>query len=291
MRTRTWLSAIGIFLIICTTVFLVRQPSRRLLKVTFLNIGQGDSIFIEAPNGRQMLIDGGTDGRVLEELGSVMPFFDRSIDVVIGTHPDRDHIGGLASVLDHYDVGLVLFPDGAISDTATFKFFKEKVLSENGCHKKAIPGTSVILDDKNGVSFDILWPMEKLHFRDTNSYSVTGRLVFGKSSFILSGDLPIVLEEKIVGTGDYISSDVLKLGHHGSRTSSSENFVMAISPQIAIVSAGKNNSYGHPHKEVLDRLSLHHIPLLETKNGRILFKSDGRTLSVFQGNKSFTVEQ
>lgn len=249
------------------------------LIVAFLDIGQGDSVFIQAPNGNQVLVDGGPNKSVLRELGKVMPFYDRSIDVVIATHPDKDHVGGLPSVLQKFKVG-VLIEDGVFSNTSVYKALTKIYKKEDVRKIIARRGQRIILD--KGIYIDILFPDRNTTGWETNTASIVARLVYGDTSFLLTGDSPQKIEKYLVSLdGNRLSSNVLKLGHHGSRTSSSKIFLSTVKPQLAIISAGLNNRYGHPHKEVMDLLKELKIPSLITFNkGTIIVDSDGRNIKV-----------
>jgi len=252
-----------------------------VLTVAFLDIGQGDSIYIEAPNGNQVLIDGGPNKKVLRELGEVMPFYDRSIDVVVATHPDKDHVGGLVSVIENFSVDAVVEP-GVGSDTKIYQSF-ENVIEEKGIERVlARRGMIIVLDSKGGVYLHILFPNQDVSLWDTNDASIVAKLVYKDNSFLLTGDSPKGIENYLTYINDSsLESDVLKLGHHGSKTSNSKAFLQAVSPTFAIISAGDDNRYGHPHKEVLDMLEKQNIsPLATYDSGTILFKSNGRVITL-----------
>lgn len=245
------------------------------LVVAFLDVGQGDAIYIEAPNGNQLLIDGGPNGAVLRELGRVMPFFDRSIDVVIETHPDADHIGGLSDVFSRFDISYFLEP-GIQNDTIQTKELLSKVKEERGV-TSVYARRGMLVDLGGGATLSILFPDRDVTTIETNTGSVVARLDYGDISVLLTGDSPTSIETYLVSLdARSLDSDLLKLGHHGSRTSSSKSFIEAVSPQIAIISAGKDNRYGHPHREVLDTLNELHISYLSTAEmGTIRFESNG----------------
>jgi competence protein ComEC len=252
--------------------------SNNYLKVAFLDVGQGDSIYIEAPNGRQMLIDAGPDAKVLSSLAKVMPFADRSIDMVVATHSDMDHIGGFPLLLDNYKVTSIL-ENGATSNSKISASLEEKIAKDKINKIIARRGMRILLDDNKNIYFDILFPDRNVSNLDSNDGSIVGKLVYGNNSFMLTGDATLYTENQIEWNKDNISSNILKLGHHGSRTSSSILWLEKVKPEVAIVSAGKNNKYGHPHQEVLDRLSSLHIPFLNTaEKGNIVFTSDGMKL-------------
>jgi competence protein ComEC len=244
------------------------------LKIFFLDIGQGDSIYIRTPSGRDMLVDGGPSPAVVRRLSEVMPWYDRSIDVVIETHPDADHIGGLVDVLARYRVGVFLEPgvesENSIDDELA-RLRKEKGID----HVIARRGMRVDFGD--GAHFDILFPDTDVTYFETNTASIVGLMKYGSTSVMLTGDSPKSVENRLVLLdGPRLRSDVLKAGHHGSHTSSGEYFVGAVSPRYAIVSAGKDNRYGHPHRDVSDLFLKLGIEMLRTDVlGTIGFVSDG----------------
>jgi competence protein ComEC len=274
MRNFLIRSSVLIFLVSANVFIWTAEAGNKELTVAFLDIGQGDSIFIEAPNGTQVLIDGGRGRQILRALGNVMPLSDRSIDVVIATHPDADHVGGLIDVFDRYDIGMFLEP-GVIGDTKTWETLEQRVSDEELAPVLARRGMKLSLD-KN-VFLYILFPDRNVSHVETNSGSIVTRLVYGDSSFIFTGDAPQDVENYLAKLdGENLQSDVLKVGHHGSRTSSSRLFVSIVAPQYGIISAGENNSYGHPHLEVLDILSDFDVEILKTYEiGNIIFTSNG----------------
>lgn len=250
------------------------------LTVAFLDIGQGDSIYIRTPHGADMLIDGGADSSVLTKLREVMPRGDRDIDIVIGTHPDKDHVYGLSSVFDMYDVLAFMMP--AVEADTTLD---EDLITKAGAEglQVLVParGTRITLDEVSGVYLDILFPDDDTSkWPETNEASTIARLIYGDTSFVLTGDSPISVEQFLVKEyGIALDSDVLKLGHHGSKTSSAPLFLRAVSPDYAIVSAGRGNTYGHPHDAVIDRVSALGTQILQTMNeGTIVFYSNGKTV-------------
>ena len=253
------------------------MQGHRKLKVDFLDVSQGDSIYIEAPNGNNMLIDGGLDRKVLSSLGSVLPFAHKNIDIVLATHPDADHIGGLPFVFDNYKVSSYI-GNGAKSDSQVYKTLQNKVENEEAQKVVAQSGMRIILDQDKNVVFDVLSPyMNVQKVNDTNMGSIVGKLTYGSSTFMFTGDAPINVEQNLVKQfGGDLESDVLKVGHHGSKTSSSEAFLKAVAPQFAVISVGAKNMYGHPHKEVIDLLNKLKIKILRTSDeGTIECKSGG----------------
>lgn len=258
-----WYAVLGLFLI--SIVIWSIDLDNKYLTVTFLDVGQGDSIFIEAPNGNQLLIDGGANKSVLRKLGQVMPFYDRSIDVVLATHPDKDHIGGLPHVLDRYDIDFFL-SSGAVSKSGVYKELHSKV---DALVVKR--GMKIHLD--SDVTVEILFPDRDVSKVESNTASVVLRVTYGETSFLLTGDSPKSIEKYLVGIDD-LNSDVLKVGHHGSKTSSALEFIEEVSPSVVVISTGKDNRYGHPHQEVIDLFQ--GIPIFSTyEDGTVSILSDG----------------
>ncbi len=248
-----------------------------IMTVVFLDVGQGDAIFIDAPNGNQMLIDGGSNRQVLSELSKVMPFYDRSIDVVVATHPDTDHIGGLPGILTRYEVGMVIEP-GVKSEAAVYKEF-ERIIEEKNI-KKVFAQRGMRLSLSDGVYLLILFPDRDVSNSDSNDASVVAKLIYGDTSFLFTGDSPKKIEEYLAFVNsESLNVDVLKAGHHGSKTSSSELFIGYTSPEYAVISVGKDNRYGHPHKEVLDIFKNFKISVLRTDFlGSVIMSSDGENI-------------
>jgi competence protein ComEC len=249
------------------------------LTVAFLDVGQGDATFIKAPGGVQMLIDGGANASVLRELGEVMPFYDRSINIVLATHADQDHIGGLIEVLKRFKVDLFI-RSNATSSSAVYQEL-ESLIKEKGIKEEIIMAPEIITLGP-AVNFAILFPTQNTAGWETNDASIVGKLVYGQTSFLLTGDSPQLVEKYLVGKyGDFLDSDVLKVGHHGSKNSSTELFVGTVSPAYAVISAGLDNKYGHPNQEVLDIFTQFQEKVLETLGGgMVIFKSDGQNIGV-----------
>jgi len=262
-------------LMIFYTVF--AETRGNVLKVSFLDVGQGDAIFIESPTGNQLLIDGGPDTTILNALGRVMPFYDKTIDAVLVTHPDQDHIGGIPEVLKNYTVGEYI-SNGATSSTGTSLELQNDLKEFNV--KKEIARAGEIIDLGGGAFLKILYPVSAPKGTDTNEYSVVAKLYYGDSTFLFTGDAPTDIEQYLAKTdGKELKSDVLKVAHHGSRNSLSPEFLSAVAPEYSVISAGKDNRYGHPHQEILDFLNSIQSQILITFNlGDIYFVSDGQTI-------------
>ncbi len=277
--------------------YAIFRENRDYLTVAFLDVGQGDAIFIESPDGKQVLIDGGKNNQVLRQLSKQMPFYDRSIDMVVMTHPDADHVGGLPAILENFQVDFVM-ESGVTSDTGVYREFEnlieekeiQKIIAQQGqkiplCNqqkKQTDLKPSSLIPYSCSVWLEVLFPVGNAVEMESNTASIVLKLVHGENSFLLTGDSPKSIEKYLVESlGDYLDVDVLKLGHHGSKTSSSDLLLGFTSPDIAIVSAGLDNRYGHPHKEVTGLLEQFEIDLLGTYDlGNIIFESDGQGLKV-----------
>ena len=234
------------------------------LKVIFLDVGQGDSILIER-GSTQILIDGGPDGQaVLEKLGKYIPFWDRQIEAVIATHPDQDHIDGLISVMEKYEV-MELIDNGVSSESQIYKKFKETIQERNISELEGKIGMKLKIGE--GAELDVLYPdgnQPKDSPKDTNASSIVARLSYGENTFLFTGDLPFEGEDLLFRSGANLKSKVLKVAHHGSKYATSEDFLSALEPEEAVISVGKNNRYGHPNQETLDRISARGVNIRRT---------------------------
>lgn len=247
----------------------------KYLTFAMLDVGQGDALFVESPSGVQILIDGGPPNKILSQLSRVMSPVDRYIDALIITNPDADHISGFLEVLKNYDVGLVLEP-GTLNDSKTFQNLKDEIKNKNITDLFARRGMR--LDMGEGVYLDILFPDRDVSDWTPNDGSVVGRLSYGDTSIMLTGDSTIKTENIILAsnTAADLKSAILKAGHHGSRTSSGDAFVRVVAPSYALISDGKDNKYGHPHQETLDTFRAFGVEVLRTDLlGAIIMKSDG----------------
>lgn len=277
-----FLSLLLILTIIVWGLIWWESPSK-YLTVAFLDVEQGDAILITAPNKNQVLIDGGPNQAVIRALGQVMPFFDRSIDLVMASHPDQDHIGGLSEVFDRYAVLGFMEPLFSV-ETKAYKNLQEKIKQEKSAHLLAQVGTKIILDPN--VSLEVLaakpWMLGPRGGKpDTNNSSIVARLVYASTTFLFMGDLPVKASEQLAWLQSAkIKADVLKVSHHGAKNSSSLSFLKKVQPEYAIISAGENNRYGHPSPETLNWLTQIRAQVFQTKDlGTITLKSDGQIVS------------
>ena len=260
----------------------------QFLEVTFFDVGQGDAIFIETPKSHQILIDGGPSSIILEKLGQEMPFWDRTIDLIILTHPEHDHIAGFLEVLKSYRVENILYT-GIVRDTFEYKEWQKLIEQERiedaAQIKIAKAGQRISFAETVPVPYiEILYPFENLQaqeVKNSNNTSIITKLVFGENSFLFTGDAYQSVERELFKKGVDINSDVLKVGHHGSKTSSAEDFIVEVSPQIAVISSGKDNSYGHPNSETLATLEKYGTYILRTDiNNDIKILCDSQSLKL-----------
>jgi competence protein ComEC len=239
------------------------------LHLYLFDVDQGDAIFLVTPSGKQIVIDGGPNLTALEHLGTHMPFFDRTIDLLVLSHPDADHITALPEVLKRYDVGRILMT-GAEHTSGRYESLLNSITSRKIPVLLPHEGVDVVMGD--GVQLDIIWPtVDALRSNEfsSNDLSVVLRVLYKEHSILLTGDIEEKAENAILATGADIRSDIIKVPHHGSRTSSSTGFLLAVNPDLALISAGKDNRFGHPHSDVMDRYQLFGITQKTTTSGVI----------------------
>ena len=224
------------------------------VEVNFYDIGQGDGIMVEAGNDIQVVIDGGQSDKMVEKIGKDLPFYDRQIELMIMTHPDKDHLGGLVDVLKYYQVEQVLIT-GIECDTAVCQEFNKIIKEKNIPVKIAQAGQIINLGE--GTYLGIFSPRENLSgrkFKDDNDTSIVAKLISNGRSALFTGDIGFKVENELMEGNTNLDSDILKVSHHGSKYATSSKFLEATSPQIAVISVGKN-SYGHPAEELLSRIN------------------------------------
>jgi competence protein ComEC len=269
-------TAAAVLVLVLLAVWLRGRPDGRL-HVAFLDVGQGDAIFIQSPSGRQLLIDGGRfPSVVLDELAQQMPFWDRSIDLVLATHPDEDHVAGLVSVLERYQVsGLITNGVDAAGDPA-FESLLEAATRAGIAIHAAQAGEVISLD---GARLEILRAGAAGTEENRNDASIVARLDYGNLSLLLTGDAEVVAEEALLQSGCNLDAVILKAGHHGANTSSSAPFLAAVSPQVIVISVGDDNSFGHPSPAMLERAAATGAIVLQTDElGTLELVSDGRQM-------------
>lgn len=224
------------------------------LEVDFLDVGQGDAILIKTPYGQNILIDGGPDSKVLKELSANMDFWDKTIDLMILTHPHDDHVGGLVPVLQRYDVKRILYT-GVVHSSPSYLVWLELIRDQHI--------STTIIDRPQKINFgqncylDILWPRTEIlgqEVANLNNSSIVAKLIFNDIKFLFMGDAELEVEKALLNSKVDLSAQVLKAGHHGSDTSSNQNFLNAVDPEIVIIMSGEDNKFGHPSRRILKRL-------------------------------------
>lgn len=255
------------------------NDSAKPLIVSFIDVGQADSIFIELPNNQTMLIDAGNNADGDDVVEYVEGLGYDTIDYLVGTHPHEDHIGGLDTVIDELNVGSIYMPK--VSHTT--KTFEDVLVAirDKGLKVTSARAGAVILEEP-GLTVSILSPASAA-YDDLNNYSAVILMKYNDSSFLFTGDAEDIPEEEMLEAGFSLDADILKVGHHGSASSSSEAFLEAVTPLYAIISVGADNSYGHPSQSVIDRL--------EGENARILRTDlDGTVVISTNGDGSYAVK-
>ena len=285
MNKKVWLSIIGILFLL--NIFSWKEvfvlASDNYLNVYFLDVGQGDSAFIKTPENHQIIIDGGPDSSVLAEISKIMPFWDRTIDLVILSHPEKDHMQGLLEIFKKYKADYILW-------TGVEKIAPEYDKWVNVLSKQQKNGAKIIIAEAGqeikvgNVLINALLPFESMEGLDigssANDTCVVNKIIYGRNSFLFTGDISSVVEKELIISGENISSNVLKIAHHGSKYSTSEEFLQAVNPKTAVIGVGEN-SYGHPTAEVLQRLEKFGIQVLRTDtNGTVKFVSDGNDIKL-----------
>lgn len=287
LHVRTHLRWYVLLVLILLSIILwsviLHEDRHGILTFTVLDIGQGDSLFIESPTGTQVLVDGGPDKNLMKEISHVMPWYDRHIDMIVVTNPDTDHYEGFIPLLDKYSVD-VMMESGTNSPTPTHAVFEKEIDDKH--IPRIIARRGQVIDLGGGARLEVLFPDRDVSGTSSNDGSMVMRLVYGDTSVALQGDSTAKIEEYLVGLdGSGLQSTILKVGHHGSKTSTTEEYVRAVSPQFAVISSGVNNKYGHPDAETLDTLAKLKIPTFDTcVMGDIVFHSDGKIFTLENKN-------
>jgi len=278
-QRRSLTTAILLCLLIATGAayreFRVRPDG--FVHVAVLDVGQGDSIFITGPQGQQILIDGGPDLSTLTGIGTRMSLFDRSIDVLVLSHPHLDHVASFPAILKRYRVGTVILT-GVAANASPYREMLQILKDQQIPVLIADPMKDVDLG--GGMTLDILWPPPEYAGMETtknpNDTSVIAMLRFGEDAMLLTGDMEEAEEQELLATGQDLHADILKAGHHGSKTSTSTGLLLAVGPDLAIISAGLDNQYGHPHTQTLNRLAHFGVPVRVTAwEGTVELVMDG----------------
>ncbi len=245
------------------------------LRVHFLDVGQGDSSFVELPDGRCMLVDASEEEYGDKIVSYISGLGYSTIDYVVATHPHSDHIGGMAQVINSFEVGTFCMPEKEHT-TKTFEKMLRAV-EKNGCDTQFISAGDIIFEG-DYLKARVVAPIYD-DYEDLNNFSAVIHISYGDTAFLLTGDAEDVSEEEILKSGADISADVLKVGHHGSSSSSIKKFVNAVSPDYAVISCGEDNEYGFPKKSVVNRFKKAGAEVLITwQEGDMVFTSDGEAV-------------
>lgn len=243
------------------------------LQVHFINVGQGDATLVSC-DGEYMLIDAGDNNQGTKIQAYLQKQGIKKLKYVVGTHPDADHIGGLDVVIYKFDCETILLPDKS-NDTATYRDVQSAIKSKAYSYIIPKQGDKFALGDTEIRCLSI----NRNDYDDINDYSIVLKVTFGNCSFLFSGDATEEAEEDIISSGEDISANVYKVGHHGSSSSSSQGFLNKIYPEYAVISCGAENMYGHPHAEILNKLRMMGIKTFRTdEQGTIIATTDGENI-------------
>jgi len=258
------------------SIFWISLQKSTQLKVSFLDVGQGDSILIQTPYKQNVLVDGGQDDSVIYGLSKNIPWWDRTIDLLILTHPHDDHVTGLLDVMKRYDVKKIAYT-GVVHTSPNYLAWLKSVQA------KKIP--IVIIDQPRKIVLgddcflDLLYPFDSLlneEVENINNSSIVAKLVYKDVKFLLTGDIEKIVEEKLIVSDINLSAHILKLAHHGSDTSNTEDFLQKVNPDIAVISVGEGNKFGHPNGRIINRLERMGKRFFRTDlDGEVDFVSDG----------------
>jgi competence protein ComEC len=275
--SRRWAGAAACACIAAAAFVVVWPEDGSRLRVTFLDVGQGDAALVQAPSGERLLIDGGPQGPLLvRRLSEELPFWDRRIDVVLATHPQLDHIGGLVEVLRRYEVG-VLYVNGQGSDSLAYRALVAEASNRGVPVVELASGDQLDLGD--GAAALVLHPGPELAVDEPNERGLVVRVTYRDSSFLFTADVEELGELSLLASGVDLQSDVVKVPHHGGTSELTDELVAAVNPSIAVISAGRDNQFGHPTPETLDALV--NIPIFRTDlHGTISMDTDGQTIEV-----------
>ena len=246
------------------------------LKVHFIAVGQADAMLVQLPNGQNMVVDAGNNS----DGGNVVNYIKRQgvsrLDFVIGTHPHEDHIGGLDDVINSFDIEKVYMPKVS-HNTKTFEDVLLAIRNK-GLRVSSPMGGTAIIDDGN-LKVEVVAPNSDT-YSNLNDYSIVAKITYGNTSFLLTGDAESTSEREMLSKGFNLKSDVLKIGHHGSHSSTTQEFLSAVSPKYGVIMVGSGNRYGHPHDVILDRLANAGVEVYRTDlDGTIVATSDGNVIT------------
>ena len=275
-------SIIGIIVVLLAGYFGIdltqcsKVPKDSELMISYMDVGQGDAAYIKV-NGNDILIDAGPRSNSKELLEQLKAKNIDDFELVIATHPHEDHIGGMVDVFKEYEVKAFYSP----KITHTTKTYENlvKAVKDEGLKTKELKG-GMVIDLGEGAKFEVFTP-QKSEYEELNDYSPIMKLSFGDTSYLFTGDAEKLAEEEALAKyKTSLDSDVIKFGHHGSSSSSSNAFIEAVSPKYGIISCAKDNKYGHPHRETLDIIKKYNIKTFRTDtDGEIILTSDGKSIN------------
>jgi competence protein ComEC len=263
-----------LFLSLLLYVNVFAAPSG-VLQIHLLDVGQADCILIQTPGGKNMLVDAGNNDDADFITGYLVKQGVRTLQVIVGTHPHEDHIGGMAQIINRFAVDRIYLPK-VTTATRSFEALLLAIKNKGLRIKSARGGDTIGLDP--AVSIRIFAPNSDV-YRELNNYSVVLKLTYGRNSILLTGDAEAVSETEMLQKHYPLKADLLKVGHHGSANSTTEEFLAAVAPKVAAISVGKGNPFKHPHRETLQRLKKGRVKVYRTdKSGTIRWIGDGKTL-------------
>lgn len=250
--------------------------NKALLKIHYIDVGQGDAILIQTPGGKNIMIDTGTNASTNTVTSYLQKLGITKLDILVGTHPHEDHIGGMDAIINMFQVGKVYMPKASFN-TQTFKDVLMAIKNKGLSITAPIPGTTVDVDPS--IKLEILAPNSS-SYDYLNDYSIVLKLTYGSKSFLFTGDAQSLSESEMISKGYDLSADVLKVGHHGSKTSTSDAFLKAVNPKYAVISVGKGNDYGLPSQITMTKLKNAGITVYRTdESGNIICTSDGSNIN------------
>ena len=277
---KSQIKIITFVLVIITSFLLIKFTASEIddnFHLYFLDVGQGDALYARDKSGNDILIDGGPDLSVLTGIGNAMLYNDRVIDYLVLTHPHADHLFGLVEVVKRYEVKNIILTD-AIATTQEYQEFLN-IIKDKNIHT-ILANNGEIYKISDNFNFQIIYPDES--FKDTNiknlnNTSIVGKIIFGSVSIQATGDAEKDLQGKIANKYcDQLSSNIIKIAHHGSKNGINTNFFNCVNPEMAIISVGVDNKFGHPHQETLDFLNKNNVKTIRTdEQGTIEIISDG----------------
>jgi competence protein ComEC len=273
------IALIGVYFFSNTSVS-APTDSDELLHVYMFDVGQGDSLFVKTPE-HTMIIDGGPDSSVVYEVGKVLPFFEHEIDYMILSHPHNDHVNGLNDIIDRYVIGEV-FHSGVLHTLPSYTSWLQKIIDHDIATTVIKEPRIITLSD--GVELHFLAPVEDFAAEEIdslNNASLVLKVVYKDTSYLFTGDMERELEAELLAAGVDVTANVLKVGHHGSISSTTQEFLSAVAPEVALISAAEDSPYGHPHDEIIDRLESYNIEIYQTGfDGTVHLVSDGEYIWV-----------